>query len=134
MRRKKRHKSYQSVIHPWTGQRVAKHRFVVEQALGRALLPGEVVHHKDGDSLNNALSNLVVISSQQLHASLEFHGRRAKTGMPSLFPEHLPSVPPDCLVLNWQHKVPPPRARGRGSLAPRQCQPIPVSLFEGLEQ
>lgn len=40
---------------------VQEHRFLMEQHLGRKLLPGEVVHHINGDKLDNALSNLVVM-------------------------------------------------------------------------
>ena len=35
-----------------------EHRLVIEQHLGRKLLPKENVHHKDGDRLNNDISNL----------------------------------------------------------------------------
>lgn len=34
------------------------HRFLMAKHLGRPLLPGEVVMHKDGNRLNNELSNL----------------------------------------------------------------------------
>jgi HNH endonuclease len=44
------------------------HRIVAEQALGRALRPGEIVHHKDGDKLNNDPSNLEVFASHAAHA------------------------------------------------------------------
>ena len=43
------------------------HRVVAEQELGRSLVPGEVVHHKDGDILNNAPDNLEVLPSQAEH-------------------------------------------------------------------
>jgi len=46
------------------------HRAVAEQKLGRALLPGEVVHHKDGNKRNNALENLEVLTNQSEHAKL----------------------------------------------------------------
>ncbi|WP_161883493.1 HNH endonuclease [Deinococcus alpinitundrae] len=39
--------------------------------LGRLLLFGEVVHHLDGDSTNNASENLLVLSSQRFHAHIE---------------------------------------------------------------
>lgn len=37
---------------------VLEHRYVMEQVLGRRLLPGENVHHRDGDKTNNAAENL----------------------------------------------------------------------------
>lgn len=40
---------------------------VAELKLGRALLPGEVVHHIDGNSLNNHPDNIVV-TTQAIHA------------------------------------------------------------------
>lgn len=45
-----------------------EHRVVAEQKLGRPLLPGEVVHHIDGDKLNNAPANIEVFPSQAEHA------------------------------------------------------------------
>ena len=40
----------------------AEHRRVVEQNIGRSLYSAEHVHHIDGDSLNNSLENLAVVS------------------------------------------------------------------------
>ena len=45
------------------------HRTVAELALGRELLPGEVVHHIDGDKQNNDYKNLKVFDSQAQHAA-----------------------------------------------------------------
>lgn len=44
------------------------HRIVAELKLGRRLKPGEVVHHIDGNKLNNKSDNLMVFPSQAEHA------------------------------------------------------------------
>jgi len=48
-----------------------EHRIVAEQMLARALLPGEVVHHIDGNKRNNDPRNIRVFESQSDHA--KFH-------------------------------------------------------------
>lgn len=44
------------------------HRIVAARMLGRKLLPGEVVHHIDGNKRNNRPDNLMVFASQAEHA------------------------------------------------------------------
>lgn len=45
------------------------HRIVAEEMLGRKLLPGEVVHHIDGNKRNNDPDNLKIFASQKEHAA-----------------------------------------------------------------
>lgn len=56
-----------------------EHRVVAEQKIGRPLEKGEVVHHINGDKLDNRPENLMVLPSQAEHArlhNLERHARR----------------------------------------------------------
>ncbi len=41
---------------------VAEHRYIMSKHLGRELDKKEIVHHKDGDGLNNEISNLEIMS------------------------------------------------------------------------
>jgi hypothetical protein len=50
------------------------HRVIVEQKLGRPLLLGEIVHHKDGDKWNNSPENLEVMTQAE-HARIHNHKR-----------------------------------------------------------
>ena len=57
-----------------SGDFVFQHRKVIEDAIGRPLRKTEMVHHVDGDKLNNSLDNLHVCSSSdhtKLHKQLE---------------------------------------------------------------
>ena len=57
-----------------------EHRVIAERMLGRPLSAAEVVHHKDGNKLNNAPSNLEVMTWREhssLHAS-ELHKQRTR--------------------------------------------------------
>lgn len=56
---------------------ILEHRLVMEQHLGRYLLPTEVVHHIDNNPSNNAIENLQLFSSQSEHIRLG-HGHKKK--------------------------------------------------------
>lgn len=54
---------------------ILEHRLVMEKMIGRYLLPNEVVHHKDGNKLNNAPENLQLFSENREHLRHELRGR-----------------------------------------------------------
>lgn len=58
------------------GNYVAVHRLVMEQKLGRYLLPTEVVDHIDGDIQNNHPDNLRLFSSNAEHLRATISGRK----------------------------------------------------------
>lgn len=94
MNKRRSQKKYATRWDPVTRRPVRVHRQVASTLLARPLLPGEVVHHLDGNSLNNAPDNLLVLRSQRHHASLEQYLRRARRGQPTLFPELLEAFRP----------------------------------------
>ena len=51
------------------------HIQVAEEKIGRALLPGEVVHHKDWNRRNNHPDNLEVLESEDEHNKIHFSGK-----------------------------------------------------------
>ena len=57
------------VIHIGRGKGVKEHIKIMQEYLGRKLYKYEVVHHIDGDKLNNNLSNLKLMTRRK-HAAL----------------------------------------------------------------
>lgn len=57
---------------------IREHRYIMECYLGRNLLKTEVVHHKDGNTLNNDITNLEVMSKiehDKMNTYLNIHRR-----------------------------------------------------------
>jgi predicted phosphodiesterase len=55
-----------------------EHRLIAEQKIGRALIAGEVVHHRDGNKRNNIPENLEVVNGNAEHyvRHRKYQGRR----------------------------------------------------------
>ncbi|MEF2277025.1 HNH endonuclease [Deinococcus sp. YIM 134068] len=71
---------------------VLLHRQLAAEILGRPLRPEEVVHHRDGNGLNNAPENLEVLPDQRHHVHVEYHQKRWRGGQLPLSPDWLPAV------------------------------------------
>lgn len=59
------------------------HRVIAEEAIGRKLKDGEVVHHIDGDRSNNDPSNLEVMTHREhcRHHANENHRNRQRDAL-----------------------------------------------------
>ncbi len=57
------------------------HRVLMEQILGRPLVRGEIVHHIDGNKLNNDPSNLQLLASQADHARLHAYCAKRRVNL-----------------------------------------------------
>lgn len=62
---KKNPKNYRKIR--VNGKNMSKHRKVMEDHLGRKLLPTEIVHHIDGNRVNNVISNLILCKNEKEH-------------------------------------------------------------------
>lgn len=56
---------------------VMEHRIVVAQAMGRALLRREAVHHENHDPKDNRIENLALFATNRDHKLYEAHGSPA---------------------------------------------------------
>jgi len=66
------YKYIRCVDHPHATTRgyVLEHRLIMEEYLGRYLTPEEVVHHKNGDRLDNNIENLQLLTGKGAHRKL----------------------------------------------------------------
>ena len=79
LRRKRIHKGYIRIRTNQVEKRL--HRVIVEHAIGRPLLFSEIVHHKDGNTLNNSPDNLEAMTRaghSMIHKYWEKSSRRRK--------------------------------------------------------
>jgi hypothetical protein len=75
---------YRLVIH--NGKLCYEHRLLVEKLLGRKLKKSEIVHHKDGNKMNNKVENLE-ITNRSKH--LIMHNPLDKRWHKNSFTNHL---------------------------------------------
>lgn len=62
----------------YNGTHILEYRLIAEEKIGRYLLPTEIVHHIDGNVLNNNPDNLEVITQSE-HCKLHFQGESANS-------------------------------------------------------
>lgn len=80
--------------HPYKDKQgyVREHRLVIEAIMGRFLIPGEEVHHLDGDKKNNDPKNLVFFATKREHLVTCHSGNglntRFKKGQPATNPKN----------------------------------------------
>ncbi len=70
------HANYRYVYQ--NGKAVREHRAVMAAHLGRTLEPWELVHHKDGNTLNNAIENLEIKTWPEHNAIHHTGAKRAR--------------------------------------------------------
>src|SRR4030095_4020245 len=79
------------------GRQMLEHRLVMGRILGRPILRGEVVHHRDGDKANNSPENLQLMTDEEhrkyesalYHSRVRLAGKKHRTGTP--IGSHLPA-------------------------------------------
>jgi hypothetical protein len=59
---------------------ILEHRLIMEKHLGRYLKPEEVIHHKDGNGINNNIENLGLFANQAEHVRYHNYNGGGKSG------------------------------------------------------
>lgn len=62
------------------GVRYYEHVFVAEKALGKKMPPGAVIHHVDGNGLNNDPTNLVICPDKKYHSLIHARMEALRNG------------------------------------------------------
>ena len=92
------------------GRKILEHRYVMQQILGRPLEQNEIVHHINGDRLNNHPTNLILMS---LAAHTKQHKR-------TLFSSDSHKQCNSCLQIKPRRYFSPERTLGRALRDPHK--------------
>jgi len=71
-------RGYASIVFGRSDEKLL-HIYLMEKHLGCSL-EGKIVHHKDGNRLNNSLDNLLVLNNDQEHATIHANERLQRLG------------------------------------------------------
>jgi hypothetical protein len=69
---------YKTVNSGFRGKHRLQHRVIMEQIIGRPLLPSEIVHHDDENRGNNDPSNLILCKDNKEHQLIHLRKRASK--------------------------------------------------------
>ncbi len=93
--------------HPFSNRKgcVMEHRLIMEEHLGRYLRSLEVIHHIDGDKLNNEIDNLMLLPDRAIHAQLHFEANKEIAYLKKMTTEGRTDFPPyvyECLPKDFK--------------------------------